>query len=51
MIETILGSSTVVFRARTAAEEGEPRMYFPCGVIEGVLFLGTIIVCKKEPVD
>ena len=44
---TFLSCSAVVFRARTAAEEGEPRMYFPIGVIEGVLVLGTTLVCRK----
>ena len=44
---TFLTSSAVVFRARTAAEEGEPRMYFPIGIMEGVLFLGTTLVCNK----
>ena len=44
---TFLISSAVVFRARTAAEEGEPRMYFPIGVTEGVLVLGRTLVCRK----
>ena len=34
---TFLGSSTEAFLARTAAEEKEPRMYFPSGVMDGVL--------------
>ena len=46
---TFLGSSTVVFRARMAAEEGDQMMYFPSGVMAGVLDLGTTIVCKKWP--
>ena len=48
---TFLGSLTVVFRARMAAEEGEPRMYFPSGVMHDVLDLGTTMVCRKWAVD